>query len=309
MKLFKKFFVIASFVMILSFYQITKFSESRLKKETLKSLAKRTTRRLGHRLPGAIIAGTSKSGTRVLLDYIDLHPKIVCKRVEAHFFDRHYNLGIEWYRKQMPVSYSDQITIEKTPDYFQYSHIPELVYRMNPIIKLIVIVRNPVKRAISEFTQIKGKEGHVFDSDNYDNVSKLFEETVFDQNGNVNPNNYYIKNGLYVEHMKNWLRYFPSEQIHVADGEKIIIDPYSVVMEVEKFLNVDPFIKKENFVYNKDKGFMCLKELNTSDFICQDTNKGRKHPFIPEQVQNRIKEFYKKHDEELFKLLKKQPYW
>jgi hypothetical protein len=81
------------------------------------------------------------------------------------------------------------------------------------------------------------------------------------------------------------------------------------VVEVEKFLNVDPFIKKENFVYSKDKGFMCLKELNTSDFMCQDTNKGRKHPFIPEEVQNRIKKFYKKYDEDLFKLIKKQPYW
>jgi hypothetical protein len=244
-----------------------------------------------------------------ITDFIDLHPRVVCKKLAAHFFDRHYKLGLEWYRKQMPVSNIDQITIETTPDYFQYEFIPNFIFKMNPSMKLIAIIRNPVKRAISEFTKIKGQEGYVFDSKNYNSVSKLFEETVLDENGNVNRNNYYIKNGLYVEHLKNWLKYFPFEQIHIVDGEKIIIDPHGVMVEVEKFLNVDPFIKKENFVYSKDRGFMCINELDSKTTKCQDGTSAREQPYIPEFIQNRLKDFYKKYDEELFELLNREPFW
>ena len=238
-----------------------------------------------------------------------MHPRVVCKRLEVHFFDRNYNLGLEWYRKQMPVSYSDQIIIEKTPDYFHHEHIPELVFKMNPNTKLLVIVRNPVVRAISEFTKIKAREGFIFDSKTYNSASKLFEETVFDQNGNVDPNNYYIKCGLYVEHLKNWLKYFPIEQIYIADGEKIATDPYSVIVEVEKFLGLDSFIRKENFVFSKNHRFVCVQESYNSKPKCQNETNRREHPFIPEFIQNTIKDFYKKYDQELFEMLNKEPFW
>jgi hypothetical protein len=53
----------------------------------------------------------------------------------------------------MPVSSDKQITIEKTPKYFIDKDAPERVYKMNPNIKLIIVLRDPVIRAISEYTQ------------------------------------------------------------------------------------------------------------------------------------------------------------
>ena len=50
------------------------------------------------RLPQAIIVGVKKSGTRALLEYLRLHPDIRGTGPEPHFFDRHYHLGIDWYR-------------------------------------------------------------------------------------------------------------------------------------------------------------------------------------------------------------------
>ena len=50
------------------------------------------------RLPQAIIVGVKKSGTRALLEYLRLHPDIRAPGPEPHFFDRHYHLGLSWYR-------------------------------------------------------------------------------------------------------------------------------------------------------------------------------------------------------------------
>jgi len=50
------------------------------------------------RLPGAIIIGVKKGGTRALLEFLRVHPDVRAVGAEPHFFDRHYDRGLEWYR-------------------------------------------------------------------------------------------------------------------------------------------------------------------------------------------------------------------
>ncbi len=50
------------------------------------------------RLPDAIIIGVKKSGTRALLEYLRLHPRVRAPGPEIHFFDRYYTRGLDWYR-------------------------------------------------------------------------------------------------------------------------------------------------------------------------------------------------------------------
>ena len=57
----------------------------------------------------------------------------------------------------MVMSFSDQVTIEKSPRYWIYEHLPERIYKMNKNIKLILIVRDPVTRTISDFYQTLAK--------------------------------------------------------------------------------------------------------------------------------------------------------
>ncbi|KAH7950033.1 hypothetical protein HPB49_018835 [Dermacentor silvarum] len=54
--------------------------------------------KLEKRLPSALIIGVKKAGTRALLEFLRLHPDVRATGPETHFFDRHYNKGIEWYR-------------------------------------------------------------------------------------------------------------------------------------------------------------------------------------------------------------------
>ncbi|KAM8714175.1 hypothetical protein ACLKA7_014333 [Drosophila subpalustris] len=109
------------------------------------------------RLPQALIIGVRKCGTRALLEMLYLHPRIQKAGGEVHFFDRdeNYLKGLDWYRKKMPHSFRGQITIEKSPSYFVSPEVPERVRAMNASIKLLLIVREPVTRAISDYTQLR----------------------------------------------------------------------------------------------------------------------------------------------------------
>uniref|UniRef100_A0A8C5E4K6 Sulfotransferase n=1 Tax=Gouania willdenowi TaxID=441366 RepID=A0A8C5E4K6_GOUWI len=72
------------------------------------------------RLPGAIIIGVRKGGTRALLEMLNLHPDVEVAKAEVHYFnvEEHYRRGLDWYRSQMPLTSSGQLTLEKTPGYF-----------------------------------------------------------------------------------------------------------------------------------------------------------------------------------------------
>lgn len=50
------------------------------------------------RLPGVIIIGAKKSGTRALLEFLKIHPDVRAAGPETHFFDRFYDRGLDWYR-------------------------------------------------------------------------------------------------------------------------------------------------------------------------------------------------------------------
>lgn len=59
------------------------------------------------RLPQSVIIGAAKCGTRALINFLSLHPYIVTRRDETHFYDKdaNFNKGMDWYRDQMPLSY------------------------------------------------------------------------------------------------------------------------------------------------------------------------------------------------------------
>ena len=147
--------------------------------------------------------------------------------------------------------YKNQIVVEKAADYLGSIEAPKRVYEFNKTMKLILILRSPVKRAISHFTHgLHSKEAN-FDPNKYDEVSKTFEKRVLHDNGDVDDKStFLIKLGMYVIHYKRWLEYFPKEQILILNGENFVLNPYEEVKKVEGFLNLKNFFQKNHFGKN-----------------------------------------------------------
>ena len=55
----------------------------------------------------------------------------------------------------MPPLLPGQIGMEKTPGYFHTKGVPERIWRTNNKTKLVLIIRNPVDRMISDYNQFR----------------------------------------------------------------------------------------------------------------------------------------------------------
>ncbi|XP_059477540.1 heparan sulfate glucosamine 3-O-sulfotransferase 5-like [Neocloeon triangulifer] len=254
---------------------------------------------LTQRLPKALIIGAKKCGTAALIEFINIHPRIRISHTEIHFFDNNetYVRGYGWYRSQLPLSKPNQITIEKSPKYFVSKPAPLRIHEMNSTIKLILIVRDPVQRAISDYVHIRFAH-HAHDSD-----LPPFESLAIDNaTGKVNTEWAPIKVGMYAQNLQRWLKVFPREQILVVSGEILIEDPLMVVEQVEDFLGLEPLITKEHFFFNEERGFMCSKNFQMTRNKCMHEAKGREHPDVDQKVLAKLKEFYKPFNEEFYKM-------
>lgn len=246
---------------------------------------------LEHRLPSCIIIGQQKCGTKALLVFLAVHPRIKRnpKKNEYHFFDWFYDKGMEWYKENMPKCLPSDIVIEKSPSYFRSPEAPERVFQMDPDIKLILIVRDPIDRAMSEYLMRlrRSRRPEKFPSfkDMWKNYAKLYDSEF-----------------------ENWLKYFPLNQILIIDGESFVSDPVKELNRVEDFLHIERFFSDNMFVLNEEKGFYCILNNKTGNGKVVETenclvkNKGTKHPNIPPALLKEMDSYFRPHNEKFYKL-------
>ncbi|XP_062999502.1 heparan sulfate glucosamine 3-O-sulfotransferase 6 [Elgaria multicarinata webbii] len=238
------------------------------------------------KFPQAIIVGVKKGGTRALLEFLRIHPDVRAVGAEPHFFDRCYEKGLLWYRSLMPRTLEGQITMEKTPSYFVTKEAPRRIYNMSRDTKLIVVVRNPVTRAISDYTQTLSKNPTIptFQALTFKNLSTGLIDTTWSA----------VRIGIYAKHLDNWLRYFPLSKFLFVSGERLVSDPAGEMGRVQDFLGLKRVVTDKHFYFNETKGFPCLKKPEGSSRPrCLGKSKGRPHPKIDQQVVQRLQEFYR----------------
>ena len=105
-------------------------------------------------LPNFVIIGAQKSGTTSLSYYLQEHPEIYVYPKEIHFFDDRdgtYEHGLEFYSGFFAESQGAKAIGECTPCYIYAEQPPERMYEAIPNAKLILIARNPVDRAYSNY--------------------------------------------------------------------------------------------------------------------------------------------------------------
>src|SRR5947209_2068248 len=113
-------------------------------------------------LPDFLIIGTQRGGTTALYHYLKTHPCIAPASIsDTRFFERKYSKGLRWYQAHFPALwervYAQQVqksfllTGEACSSYLFYPHSPRRIAQTLPHIKLIVLLRNPVDRAYSQY--------------------------------------------------------------------------------------------------------------------------------------------------------------
>ncbi|XP_002735131.1 heparan sulfate glucosamine 3-O-sulfotransferase 1-like [Saccoglossus kowalevskii] len=255
----------------------------------------------------AFIVGVKKCATTALRDVLAIHPYIMHRPGEIHFYDRHFHEGYYWYRKQFPFSKKWQVVLEKTPQTFSFPEdAPKKMAELNPKTKLVVILCDPVVRAVSDYVHEQYTESYKrFNPPYYRINEQSFELSVFNASGTIDIDNDLVRKGIYSKHLKRWLEYFPKEQIHVVDGNDFSLDPVSEINKIETFLRLPNFLLKTHLDFGPD--FFCIAFPGVR---CPNMNvKGRQHPDIPEVVLHKLYGFYQPYDIELRHLLNRTFSW
>ncbi len=199
--------------------------------------------------PDFLIIGAQKCGTSWLWDMLKQHPGTdLPRRKEPHFFSKtvNYRKGLNFYYNSFNHLDASKVTGEASTSYFydkvrlnvhlefkdvktdnSLPTIPELITRELPDIKIFVILRDPVKRAISA-------HNHHIKSNIYSPFLK-FQDAI-----QLYPNRITVGFGQYLKYLKLWKEFVPPERMRIFIFEEDIRGfPERTVKETYKFLNLD----------------------------------------------------------------------
>ncbi|WP_251961525.1 sulfotransferase domain-containing protein [Salinibacter ruber] len=193
-------------------------------------------------LPDFLIIGVQKSGTSWLARMLRQHPDVFMPGEEVHFFDKvhNYKKGERWYRKQFAGANNSQVVGEKTPDYIWANgdgvegHDPNVhknIQDLLPDAKLIVLLRNPVDRAVSATKHII-RSGRISPRHSLDDLLVGPKHDLIRGHG-------VLEYGYYHQHLSAYLNLFSASRLLVLFFEESVVEaPQRGLAKVLRFLDL-----------------------------------------------------------------------
>lgn len=248
------------------------------------------------RLPDFLIFGAQRSGTTNLYDILVRHPSVnAASHKEIHFFDMHYRRGERWYRGNFPAARQDAsgealVCGEATPTYIAYESAPARVRDLIPEVKLIVLLREPVARAVSHYHHFR----------RLGNEQRSFEDAIAWEYGYLTGGNspllldspergsdpIYLSLSAYAPQLERWLSAFPREQIFIAPAEEL-------------------FEKRDEFLASLGR-FLELRSPFPPEPV---PPKQFPYPEVLEETRRRLTDFFAPYNRELESLLERPLPW
>ena len=189
------------------------------------------------KLPDFIIIGAQKSGTSSLYYYLRQHPSFsLSTQKEIHYFDRNLHRGLSWYKAFFPLKTSKKKTGEASPYYLFSESAPQELYKVKPDVKLIVLLRNPIDRAYSQYHMTARQVG----SPDYPD----FEQAI-GPDSTLEAERHFLSRGRYAEYIKHWLRYFDREQFLFIKSEDFFTDTRTVLRKIYNWLEVEEIFPRD----------------------------------------------------------------
>ena len=201
-----------------------------------------------HLLPPVpvLIAGNQKCGSSALHTMLAHHTQLTPPRTrkELHFFDHIDELkthqllkyGLEW---PVQAAFDGTLRFESTPIYLWWKNAQGrtsmvLIRAYNPQIKLILLFRDPVGRAFSNWNMLvqKGKCALSF--------PEAIQKELEQEEGVVDRHLSFLSRGRYDVLAQRALELFPREQLLFVLQENLRDEPEATLNRIQRFLKVTP---------------------------------------------------------------------
>jgi hypothetical protein len=183
------------------------------------------------RLPNFCFIGPDKAGSTWLHEVLIRHPDVYLSPAkDLYFFDRYYDRGVDWYRRQFAAARPEhQVVGEVCQDYLFHSEAAKRIRAtLGPDVKLMVTAREPAARAFSSYLYML-KQGQ---------QPGTFREALEGR-----PE--LLDHGRYGSGLRRYLEVFDRSALHVAVFDDLVDDAQAFVDAVLAWLDLDPFTLDE----------------------------------------------------------------
>ena len=180
------------------------------------------------RVPDFLGIGAQKAGTSWLCEMLRVHPQVAFPGgKEVHFWDWHYDRGLDWYRGLFADAPADRKVGDITPGYAVLTP-PAIrtVRQAMPDARLIFMVRNPIERAWSAAVMILRWALMAPEE-----VSDAWFIDVFRSQQSLG-------RGDYAACLAAWLREYPPEQFLIAFYDDIARAPRPLLAGVCRHIGI-----------------------------------------------------------------------
>lgn len=254
-------------------------------------------------LPSFVLPGESKCGTTSLYRYIVSHPNVFpCVRKEPKNFIQ-YPQSLLQCRSYYPTLIAKWganlirrgcvISGEATAEYFSHPDAAKTIRSLLPDLKIIVLLRNPVHRAYSDYCMFRSrnKVSMSFEEIVDKSLRWLKDDSIVDL---VQPalrtEDFYLRfiaRGMYADSLSRWQTEFPGEQVLILKSEDLFDRTRVTMNQVFEFLELDPVSVGESDI--KRKG---------------DYDHG-----MGSAMQRRLRSFYAPYNAQLYRLIDRDMEW
>jgi hypothetical protein len=191
-----------------------------------------------------VIAGTQKGGTTALASYLYEHPEIGMPTVkEVHFFDtdEHFasaEVDYAKYHAYFNRALRKRLLGDATPIYMYWDAAPPRIWQYNPAMKLILLLRNPITRAYSQWNmeRERGSDPLPFEQAIRTEVERSRDALPLQHRLYS-----YVDRGFYSDQLRRIWRYFPVEQTLVLKSEELQHAPEPALARIADFLGIARF--------------------------------------------------------------------
>jgi hypothetical protein len=174
--------------------------------------------------PNFLYIGTSKAGSTWLFNVLAIHPDVyLASNKGLYYFDLHFDNGREWYLSRFADAGDHPAVGEISHSYLSSPEAAARIADLNPAMRLLVCLREPVDRAFSDYLDLV-KNGQ------YDGSF----ETALERYPRL------LDRGRYATHLQRYFERFPAEQIQVRLFDDLRADAQAYADDVFGFLSVKP---------------------------------------------------------------------
>lgn len=205
-------------------------------------------------LPSFLIIGAQRSGSTFLHDtitaYTSARPSPLQK--EVHYFDNKFYKPLDWYARFFESLDDEQDTaktFETSPGYLYHPAAPARITQSLPDVKVVVVLRNPADRALSQYRWMRqigletrdAVDAFCYDAQRLDrehdaDYLRQFEDPLYFNFDRFHRG--YLRRSLYHLQLRRWLQHLPSSQVRVVGSTMLFDHSQEIVRELASFLDV-----------------------------------------------------------------------